>query len=117
MSRMNSKINSVRPLRAVKSPKAVDNQSAVPSQTGTGSQSRARCNSNVTVLKKKPERSWIGKRLLTYREAAEEYGLTVWALRSLVWERQLEIVQIHPGKHLLDRIDLDRLVEARKGLI
>ena len=57
------------------------------------------------------------KRLLTYGEASQEFGLTVWALRSLVWERRLPVVQLGAKKHLIDRVDLDRLIERHKGFL
>jgi excisionase family DNA binding protein len=52
-------------------------------------------------------------RLLPVKQAAEYLGCTVWAVRSLIWNREIPFLRL--GKRLLlDKADLDRLIEARK---
>ncbi len=57
--------------------------------------------------------SVITPRLLTIQQSASYLGTTVWAIRSLVWNRQVPSIRI--GKRILfDKIDLDAYVESRK---
>lgn len=53
-------------------------------------------------------------RLLTVSDAARYLSTTVWCVRSLVWAKELPSIRL--GKRLLlDRKDLDALVDARKA--
>ena len=52
-------------------------------------------------------------RLLTIPAAAEYLSTTTWAIRSLIWDGALAYV--HFGRrYLLDRADLDALVDRNK---
>jgi excisionase family DNA binding protein len=52
-------------------------------------------------------------RCLGVREAAIYLGSTIWAVRSLAWERKLPFIRL--GQRLLfDRQDLDRYIERSK---
>jgi len=52
-------------------------------------------------------------RCLGVREAAIYLGATIWAVRSLAWERRLPFIRL--GHRLLfDRQDLDRYIERSK---
>ena len=52
-------------------------------------------------------------RCLGVREAAIYLGATIWAVRSLAWERKLPFIRL--GQRLLfDRQDLDRYVARSK---
>jgi excisionase family DNA binding protein len=56
--------------------------------------------------------SGITPRLLTIQEAARYLSATVWAVRALLWAKELRHVQI--GKRfLIDRNDLDQFVTAK----
>ena len=59
-------------------------------------------------------------RLLTVKGAAAYLGLSVWQVRGLIHAGTLQPVRILLGhgkarKHLLDRLDLDRLVDTTKA--
>jgi excisionase family DNA binding protein len=52
-------------------------------------------------------------RLLGIKESAVYLGSTVWAVRSLIWNREIAFLRL--GKRLLlDKADLDALIQARK---
>ena len=54
-----------------------------------------------------------GPRLLNLQDAAKYLSAHVWALRQMVRKRQIPHVRI--GRtYLIDRLDLDRLVEKNK---
>lgn len=61
-----------------------------------------------------------GARLLGLKAAAEYLGVSYWTLRDLVHSGALPRVRLTVGDHrdlrrvLVDRADLDRLVEASK---
>jgi len=54
------------------------------------------------------------KRLLTYKEAALEYGASVWSWRRLVWRKELPFV-LHGNRHMLDRIDIEAYISKNKS--
>jgi hypothetical protein len=59
-----------------------------------------------------------GPRLLPLKAAAAYLGLTVWALRTLVWNGVLPVVQPPGGrKQYLDVRDLDAFVDNHKRVI
>lgn len=52
-------------------------------------------------------------RLLTVKGAAAYLNCTVWCIRSLIWSRRIPYLKL--GKrYLIDRADLDKLVEREK---
>ncbi len=56
----------------------------------------------------------IPRRLLTVQEAAAYLRVSVWKMRHLVWDGELDQVTIG-RKLLLDLQDLDRFIERSKG--
>ena len=54
-----------------------------------------------------------GPRLLNLKDAAKYLSAHVWALRTMVRKRQIPHVRIGRG-YLIDRTDLDKLVETNK---
>lgn len=56
------------------------------------------------------------KRLYTLAESAEYLGRTVNALRELIWNGLLPVVQ-HKRKQWVDRLDLDAFIERNKTYI
>ena len=54
------------------------------------------------------------KRLLTYNEVVQEYGVNVWFWRSQVWKGRLKNCGF-ANKHLLDRRDIEKLLEQNKA--
>jgi len=54
-----------------------------------------------------------GKRLLSIRQAAQEFGLTVWGWRNLIWSGTLPVVQLGRTQYI-DRKDIERLIENSK---
>jgi excisionase family DNA binding protein len=54
-----------------------------------------------------------GPRLLNLQDAARYLSAHVWAVRQMVRKRQIPYVRIGRG-YLIDRLDLDRLVEKNK---
>ena len=56
-----------------------------------------------------------GRRLLKVKQAADYLSISPWSLRNLVRDQQLPIVRLQDrGPWLLDVLDLDHFVEARK---
>ncbi len=55
----------------------------------------------------------IPKRLFSLKEASIFLGMTLWAVRQMVWKGQISYVK---GGHkiLIDRLDLDAYVERNK---
>lgn len=62
-------------------------------------------------------------RLLSLKDAAEEVGLTVWALRERIWAGQIPVVQFdnpNGGKNrkmYIDREDIEALISKNKRTI
>jgi excisionase family DNA binding protein len=52
-------------------------------------------------------------RLLTVKTAAEYLSCTIWAVRSLAWNRAVPYLKIG-NKILFDRKDLDAYIDAQK---
>lgn len=52
-------------------------------------------------------------RLLTIPAAANYLSSTTWAIRSLIWNGELAYVRLG-RRHLVDRADLDALVDREK---
>ena len=57
----------------------------------------------------------IEQRLLGVKEAAQYLGITVWAMRTLYWERLIPFVRISK-KYMFDIKDLDQFIENNKAL-
>ena len=56
-------------------------------------------------------------RLYTLRESSDYLGLSIFAIRSLVWRGEIPVVRLPGGrKQYLDRKDLDSLVERGKEM-
>ena len=54
----------------------------------------------------------IAPRLVTIKQAASYCSCSVWAIRDVIWSRELPACKI--GKrYLIDRGDLDRFIDAR----
>lgn len=54
----------------------------------------------------------IAPRLVTIKQAAAYCSCSVWAIRDVIWSRELPACKI--GKrYLIDRGDLDRFIDAR----
>ena len=53
------------------------------------------------------------KRLYTVKEAAVYLGHTIWGVRSLIWAKNLPVVQ-HGRKQFLDLFDLNAFIEGNK---
>jgi excisionase family DNA binding protein len=64
-------------------------------------------------VKKSEESSVAAPRLLGVREAAAYLGATIWAIRSLAWNREVSSLKIG-NRILFDRKDLDSYVESNK---
>jgi excisionase family DNA binding protein len=64
-------------------------------------------------MAKKSSTSQVEPRLLNIKMAAAYLSCTIWALRSLVWKREIPFVRIGQ-KLLFDRADLDRFVDSKK---
>jgi hypothetical protein len=57
-------------------------------------------------------------RLLTLKQASDEYGLTVWALRERIWAGQIPVVQFPGGrKQYIDRLDMENVIQINKRRI
>lgn len=56
----------------------------------------------------------LAPRLLPIKQAAEYLSCTVWAVRSLVWNREVPSLKIG-NRILFDKKDLDALVERMKS--
>jgi hypothetical protein len=62
-------------------------------------------------------------RLLPLKDAAEELGLSVWAMRERIWAGQIPVVQFdnpHGGKNrkmYIDREDIEALISKNKRTI
>lgn len=58
------------------------------------------------------------KRLLTVREAAEYAGLKPHSIRALISSSLLPVIDLsgNKGKFLIDKSDLDNLIDTRKQL-
>ena len=52
-------------------------------------------------------------RLLTYKETVVEYGVTLWFWKTQVWRGNLKNAGSEK-KHLLDRKDIEGLIEKNK---
>jgi excisionase family DNA binding protein len=66
-------------------------------------------------MKKQLAASQVQPRLLNVRQAAEYLACNVHAIRQLQWSRAIPSLKI--GKLVqFDRADLDRYVDAQKGL-
>lgn len=53
-------------------------------------------------------------RCLGVKEAARYLGVTVWFIRSMIWEGTLPVIRC--GKRfIVDRVDLDAWLEQQKG--
>lgn len=58
------------------------------------------------------------QRLYDLKAAATYLGRSVYAMRELVWSRQLPIIRSGPGgKQYIDVKDLDAFIEKNKGLL
>lgn len=59
-----------------------------------------------------------GPRLLPLKGAAEYSGLTIWCLRERIWAGELPVIQFNGGrKQYIDRVDLDKFIEASKSVV
>jgi len=70
----------------------------------------------VAVQSAKHERETCpsaGKRLLCLRELPEVYGCSLWWWRSRIWRGDIPAVKLG-GKYMLDRRDVERLIEQHK---
>jgi excisionase family DNA binding protein len=63
----------------------------------------AMCNQNGTV----------NKRILTLKECVEEYGVSLWFWRRMLWDGALPFIRVG-RKQLLDRRDIEKFLESRK---
>jgi len=53
-------------------------------------------------------------RLLTLKAAAAYLSCSLWAIRSLVWDKSIPAIRV--GRRVvIDRADLDAFIEARKA--
>lgn len=52
-------------------------------------------------------------RLLSIKDSARYLGLSVWFVRTLLWDGKLPFLAV-AGKHMIDRKDLDAFVEREK---
>lgn len=55
----------------------------------------------------------IRKRLLSIKEVAEEYGVTVWFWRQRIYDGTLPYVKTG-RKQLIDRFDIDHYISTNK---
>lgn len=54
----------------------------------------------------------ITPRLVTIKQAAAYCSCSIWAIRQVIWSKELRACKI--GNHfLIDRADLDRFIDAR----
>ena len=70
--------------------------------------------------RRKNRESLIGNpRLLSIKKASERYGLSVWALRELIWAGKVPVVQFEEpnGKMWLDTNDMEQLITNHKRVI
>jgi excisionase family DNA binding protein len=57
----------------------------------------------------------ISPRLLRIAEAAIYLGATVWAVRQLIWNKEIPYVRV--GKRqVIDRADLDKWIDRQRAL-
>jgi excisionase family DNA binding protein len=61
---------------------------------------------------KTPSQSQITPRLVTIKQAAAYCSCSVWAIRDVIWSRELPACKIG-RRYLIDRGDLDRFIDAR----
>jgi excisionase family DNA binding protein len=54
-------------------------------------------------------------RLLTIKDAASYLSCAVWAIRELIWKREIPFVKIG-RRYLIDRTDLDQFIDQRKNV-
>jgi excisionase family DNA binding protein len=54
----------------------------------------------------------ITLRLVTIKQAAAYCSCSVWAIRDVIWSRELRACMIG-RRYLIDRGDLDRFIDAR----
>lgn len=54
----------------------------------------------------------ITPRLVTIKQAAAYCSCSVWAIRDVIWSRELPACKIG-RRYLIDRGDLDRFIDAR----
>jgi excisionase family DNA binding protein len=57
-------------------------------------------------------RTSVTPRLLTIKQAAVYLGAAVWAIRQLLWSKEVRHVRIG-RRYLIDRDDLDSFIDAR----
>ncbi len=55
----------------------------------------------------------VQPRLIGIKDAAKYLGCTIWAARSLAWNKAVPHVRIG-SRVLFDRTDLDRYIDAQK---
>lgn len=57
-------------------------------------------------------------RLLTLKKAADQLGLTVWALRERIWAGHIPVVQFPGGrKQYVDVRDIEGFIDSHKRVI
>ena len=57
-------------------------------------------------------------RLLTLRKAAEQLGLSMWAMRERIWSGQIPVVRFPKGrKFYIDANDLEEFIEKNKDTL
>jgi excisionase family DNA binding protein len=54
----------------------------------------------------------ITPRMVTIKQAAAYCSCSVWAIRDVIWSRELHACKIG-RRYLIDRKDLDRFIDAR----
>jgi excisionase family DNA binding protein len=59
-----------------------------------------------------PTESPITPRLVTIKQAAAYCSCSVWAIRQVIWSKELRACKIG-NRFLIDRGDLDRFIDAR----
>lgn len=66
--------------------------------------------------KKKPSITELinGKRVLSLEEAADYLAVSSWTIRKLIWDGRLPRLDIGVRKVLIDRQDLDFLIDRNK---
>src|SRR5260370_10468969 len=73
--------------------------------------------SNVDGMRRAPEFGLYDQRLMTPTQAASYLGLgSRWSIYRLVGAGELPALKL-AGKLRLDRVDLDQLIQAKKGLV
>ena len=55
----------------------------------------------------------VKKRLMSIKEAADEYGASVWFWRSRLWSGDLPFVKVG-RKQLIDRQDIEQFIRQHK---